>query len=604
MANSSHPGWRRLGRDLFLYRDTCNVYLLRCGEHAVCVDYGTGAWRSRVGELGVRQVTDVLLTHGHRDQCCGLYRGAPQGGGDLAPTVHVPAADAPLLDTAELAGFWDAYQSNGCPPSYAAPRLPVPGAVADVGPDTELALGPARFCAIPTPGHTRGALTYIVTWHGRQLAFCGDAACAGGRLWQPYHLEWDHWTPEGALAAWYGLERLQACHIDVLLPSHGPPVRANPRQCLVRLQGRLMAFVQVKGSVCPGEPSRWLDTEPLASGAARLSPHLYAFGGNGYLLLSDRGDGFVVDPTLPDMPALDALCRELGLERLSAATASHYHLDHCDGFAHLARTRGTAAWLHPRVAEPLVDRDRLDVPWLPADSLRVDRLLPRRGAFRWQEYRFGCRDLAGQTHWHAAFDTVVDGQRVLFSGDNFQPPTRWNGTGGFCAFNRSRFREGFADSARAVLELAPDIVCNGHRCMYRFAGSHYRRIVAWAGRAERAVRALCPSAAWLSDYDVHATRFEPFAVRTRPGRRVELSLTHHNHGPDATALRVTLSPPPGWKAAPARRSGRVPAGRERAHTFTLSIPRSAPAGRHLVAADVELDGQLRAEACVALVDVG
>ena len=104
-----------------------------------------------------------------------------------------------------------------------------------------------------------------------------------------------------------------------------------------------MDLVRVKGSVCPGEPARWLEAEPTASGAARIGPHLYAFGGNGYLLVSDRQDGFVVDPTLPDMEALDALCRELGLERISAATASHYHLDHADGFAHLGRTRGTEA---------------------------------------------------------------------------------------------------------------------------------------------------------------------------------------------------------------------------------------------------------------------
>jgi len=600
MARPASPRWRRLGRDLFLYPDTCNVYLLRSGASALCVDCGTGAWRAHLGALGVSQVTDIVLTHGHRDQVCGLYRDAPAG--DM-PAVHVPSGDAHLLKPDGLASFWDRYQSNGCPSSYAAPRLPVPGAVADVGPDTELVVGGVRFCAIPTPGHTPGALTYLVEWHGRQLAFCGDAAHAGGRLWQPYHLEWDHWTPTGALAAWHGLERLQACHIDLLLPSQGPAVRAAPGAALRRLQDRLMAMIKAKGSVCPGEPARWLDTEPTPSGAARISSHLYAFGGNGYLLLSDRDDGFVIDPTLPDMTALDALCRELGLERISAATASHYHLDHSDGFAHLARTRGTQAWLHPRVAEPLIDRDRLDVPWLPAASLRVDRLLPRRGPFRWQEYRFGSRDLAGQTYWHAAFDTVVDDRHVLFSGDSFQPPTRWNGTGGFCAFNRSRFGEGFAASAKAILDLAPDIVCNGHRGMYHFTRSHYRRIAAWAGRAERAVRDLCPSGAWLADYDVHASRLEPFVMHARPGQRVELSYAHRNHHAAAAQLRLSLALPPGWKAAPAQRSVRVPAGRQRTIRLALAIPRSSVAGRHVIAADVDIDGQLRAEACVALVDV-
>ena len=330
MSSSRNPGWRRLGRDLFLYPDTCNVYLLRCGSCAVCVDFGSGAWRDHLGDLGVSRVTDVVLTHGHRDQVCGLYRKAPNSGGQSAqtpaaqtpavhpPVVHVPAGDAQLLDAAGLATFWDRYQDNGCPSSYAAPRLPVPGAVADVGPDSELLAGGARFCAIPTPGHTTGALTYLVEWQGLQLAFCGDAAHAGGRLWQPYHLEWDHWTPGGALAAWYGLERLQAHPIGLLLPSHGPVVRKGARTCLLRLQDRLMEMIRAKGSVCPGEPAHWLDCEPTPSGAARISPHLYAFGGNGYLVLSDRGDGFVIDPTLPDMAALDALCGQPARQGLRA----------------------------------------------------------------------------------------------------------------------------------------------------------------------------------------------------------------------------------------------------------------------------------------------
>ncbi|MFH1570040.1 MAG: MBL fold metallo-hydrolase [Gemmatimonadota bacterium] len=599
----SGAAWQRLAADLYLYRDTCNVYLLRCAERALCVDFGTGAWVPRLGEIGVRHLDHVVLTHAHRDQCCGLYRGTVPWPAAVVPAVHVPAGDAALLEPAGLERFWAGYQSNGCPPNYAAPRLPVPGALPDLAADTERVLGPARFCAIPTPGHTPGALSYAVAWGGRQVVFCGDAVRAGGRLHQPYHLEWDHWTPGGALAAWYGLERLGACRMDLLLPAHGPVLRTRARQCVRRAQDRLTAFIRAKGSVCPDEPARWLDTEATPSGAGRLSPHLYAFGGNGFLLLSDGGDGFVVDPTLPDMPALEALCGELGLKRLSAATASHYHLDHSDGLDYLRRTRGTRSWLHPQVAEPLVDRDRFDVPWLPPVSVPVDRYLPREGRCRWREYTFQSRALAGQTHWHGALATEVDGARILFSGDNFQPPTRWNGTGGFCAYNGSRFVEGFARSAAAVRELAPDVICNGHRCIYRYAASHYRRIEAWAGRAERAVRDLCPSAPWLADYDCRTRRWEPFVSRVRPGQTVRLALVCTNHGRAAVAVRARAVTPEGWAAGPGMRAARTGPARSRRLVFTIQVPRGAPPGRHLLAADVETDGDLAAEACVALVDV-
>ena len=108
------------------------------------------------------------------------------------------------------------------------------------------------------------------------------------------------------------------------------------------------------------------------------------------------------------------------------------------------------------------DRDQYDVPFLPAESIPADRLLPQEDTFRWNEYHFVIRPFPGQTWWHCAFDARIDSRHVLFSGDNFQLPTRWNGTGGFCAFNGSRFSEGFARSAQTVLDIAPEIICNGH----------------------------------------------------------------------------------------------------------------------------------------------
>lgn len=594
----SSRSWRLVDQDLFLYADTCNVYLLRQGESAVVVDFGSGTWVGALPEIGVRRIEHVVLTHAHRDQCHGLYRGRHPG----CP-VHVPQGDAHLLDAVGLERFWSAYQTAGCPASYAAPRLPVDAVQADLAADTETRFGPVRLCAVATPGHTQGALTYLVEWHGRHLAFCGDAARANGALHEPYHLEWDHWTPSGALQAWHGLERLGYCYFDLLLPSHGPVVARQARACVRQTQQRIMALVRSKGSVCAGERNRWVDLEPLACGASRVLPHLYQFGANSFLLVSDSGDGLVVDPQLADLDRLEPLRQEIGLERVSAGTSSHYHLDHSDGLGLLRDRYGARVWLHPWVAEPIRDRDRYDVPWLPSASVVADRLLPEQGRFRWQEYAFTIRPLPAQTWWHCAFGATVDGQQVLFSGDNFQPPSRWNGTGGFCAYNVGRFREGFAASARAVLDWAPDLICNGHGCVYRFAPSHYRRIVRWAGRAEQAVRALCASASWLAEYDCHATRWEPFVSRARPGQTVELAVVRRNHGRRAEALSVRPVGPPGWDAEPAARRIRVPVGVVRRSGFRLQVAPQAETGRHLVAADVVRDGRPLGEVCVAIVDV-
>lgn len=590
--------WQQIARDCYLAPDTCNVYVLRYGDRALAVDFGTGAWMEQLGDIGVRVLEHVVITHVHRDQICGLYRRGPGGA-----RIHVPAADAHWLDPASLQDFWRRYQTDGCPAAYAAPRLPVPDAEPDLAPDTETRIGPARFCAIATPGHTTGALSYVVAWHGRHLAFCGDAVHAGGTVHQPYHLEWDHWTASGSLAAWYGLERLGNCYYDWLLPAHGPPVSRRPRACVARAATRLLAFIRAKGSVCAGERNRWLDMDPMPCGAFRISPHLYQFGGNSFLLLSDRNAAMVIDPQLADLDSLEPLREALGVDRIAVGTASHYHLDHSDGLNALRRRYGAQVWLHPRVAEPVRDRDRYDLPWLPAESVIADRMLPEDGAFTWCEYELTSHNYPGQTRWHAAICGRVDGLRVLFSGDNYQPPTRWNGTGGFCAFNGSRFQTGFAVSASRALALHPDIVCNGHRCVYRFSRTHYRRILHWTKRAEAAVRNLCPGDSWLMQYDYHAVRFQPFVMRAAPGTTLVLELVVHNHAATALPVAAAVIAPAGWSVTPTEVEGTIPAGHQERWALQVRVPADAASGRHVLAADVSLHGQLAAERCVGLADI-
>ena len=60
--------WTRLDRDLFLYRDSCNVYLLRYGDRGLVIDFGTGAWIDQLGEVGIDALDAVVLTHAHRAQ--------------------------------------------------------------------------------------------------------------------------------------------------------------------------------------------------------------------------------------------------------------------------------------------------------------------------------------------------------------------------------------------------------------------------------------------------------------------------------------------------------------------------------------------------------
>ncbi len=483
---------------LYRFEDSCNVYLLVDGDAAMAIDYGTGAWRAEAEAAGLPAPSELFLTHHHTDQCSGLEAGIPEG-----MTVHAPAGERSFLEPATVAERHAGGFSGGVPESHALLEHGIDGVLYDMQGFSDLYWKCRRVRFMSTPGHSAAALSVIVDVGDRQVVFCGDAAHADATVHQPYHLEWDHWTGSGALAAWEGIERLEKVRIDLLCPSHGPVVRVAPRAMLRALAEKLLAFYHSKGSICAGEADRYVQPTFTGSGARQLLPHLYQFGCNGYLVVSDRGEGLVVDPTLGDMDALDALLAEIGGLRVTASTASHYHLDHVDGAPLLRERHGALLWLHPWVAAPLPHPGAIKAPWLPAVPIVADSLLPEEGEWSWSGYTFRVAPFPGQTWWHCCLQAEIDGRRVFFGGDSFQPTSRWNGTGGYCAFNGSRFEEGFVRSARLMMEWQPEIIATGHGTFYRYSRSHMEQIIAWARRTREAVTALCPHGDLEQDYYLH-----------------------------------------------------------------------------------------------------
>ena len=137
-----------------------------------------------------------------------------------------------------------------------------------------------------------------------------------------------------------------------------------------------------------------------------------------------------------------------------------------------------------------------------------DILLPEWGQFAWNEYLFEISPAPGQTKWHCQFMTSVDGTKVAFIGDSFQPPSRWNGTGGFCAYNNSEFSN-FRLSAETLLKWQPAILCAGHSTYCYFSAPRFRKIMEWSNRAEEAARSIVPDGNLETNY---------YAIDPSPGK--------------------------------------------------------------------------------------
>ena len=87
------PAFTQIAPDIFMWSDTCNVFVVRDGDAAMLIDLGDGSVLDALGEIGVRRVEWVLFTHHHREQC--------QGAGKLAALdakVAVGAAERALFE--------------------------------------------------------------------------------------------------------------------------------------------------------------------------------------------------------------------------------------------------------------------------------------------------------------------------------------------------------------------------------------------------------------------------------------------------------------------------------------------------------------------------
>src|SRR3954469_12887719 len=145
------------------FADTCNVYVLRSGADAILIDFGSGAVLDELDSFGVDRVTDVLVTHHHRDQLQALQRAV-----DAGARVWVPPVERDLIadDRHWLARPIDNDYELLQDRFSLLERVPVAGTVDEYRMHR---YGGFDVYTLPTPGHTVGSVTYLVDVDGRRL---------------------------------------------------------------------------------------------------------------------------------------------------------------------------------------------------------------------------------------------------------------------------------------------------------------------------------------------------------------------------------------------------------------------------------------------------
>jgi glyoxylase-like metal-dependent hydrolase (beta-lactamase superfamily II) len=532
------------------FRDTCNVYVLRSGTEAILVDFGDGDVLDHLDELGVERVTDVLITHHHRDQLGGLRRAVEQG-----IRIWAPPGEVELI-----AGMDERWRRRQVVNDYdlredrfsLLESVPVTGAAAEY---RLRRYGAFDVYTLPTPGHTLGSVTYVVEVDGRRLAFTGDLVHGDGKLWSLAATQWTYSGVEGWGATIVSCHALAAREPHVLLPSHGDAVE-DPAPALARVSERVQGLIDLR------LPWSWNVGERVREPFEQVTPHLLrnrTMFANNYVLLSETGAALLIDfgydvttttavsseraarRTL--LWSLDGLRRNHGVARIEAAVVTHYHDDHVAGLNLLREIEGAQVWAPANVAPVLEQPSRYDLPCLWFDPIPVDRMLALDQPVRWHEHELTIYPLPGHTRYAAAISVEVDGKRVLVTGDQ----QAIDGDRAILNFQyRNRFvPEDFVRSAELYKRIRPDVILGGHWLPLEVTPDLLERLLEDARRTVALHEELLPVEGFGTEG--FGARIEPYRAT---GPTIAFRVSVRNPFARAETASVRLVVPAGWTVSP------------------------------------------------------
>lgn len=607
---------QQISEHLFLWEDTCNVYIVRAGDSAVLIDFGSGAILDHLGEIGVQRVTDVLITHHHRDQTQGLSRAVGAGS-----RIWVPHAEQDLIAQADA--HWQAreiYMNYNMRQDRFSPfaSVEIDGTLLDY--ETRH-FGGFDVTVVPTPGHTIGSISLLAEVDGARVAFTGDLISAPGQVWSMAATQWTYNGAEGVAAGIASLLDLKDRAPDVLLPSHGAAMD-DPPAAIDLLVDRFWRLLQLRGQ---NKRLFLLREHPYVP----VTPHVLwhrASMANSYVLLSDSKKALFFDfgydfitgmsggsdraSRRPWLYTIPALKREYGVERIDVVVPTHFHDDHVAGIELLRRVEGTQVWAAEIFADILAQPDCFDLPCLWYDPVPVDRTLPLETPVIWEEYTFTLHHLPGHTYYAVAISFEANGKRYLVAGDQYQS----NAGLELNYVYQNRFeRADYAGSAALYRRLNPDIILTGHWDPLHVAPGYFDQLDAIGSELQTLHDELLDPSTNLGDagvlvrlspYQVDAVAAEPFDLRA------EIS-NPYAHAADAQ-LQFVL--PDGWHVSDASAPEQpvmlsndmatVRLNAAAAHVITFRIiPSRSPVRRARVGLDLTVGGRRFGQHGEALITV-
>ena len=623
------PVHARIAPDVFVWTDTCNVYVLRDGDAALLIDLGDGSVLEHLGEIGVKRAEWVLFTHHHREQCQGAAKLKGTGVKFAAPEAERELFEKPASFRKMDVSLGDRFTIHGS--SYVRPPIQPIALERAFRTNDTFAWRGHEFTCLDTRGNSPGAMTYFLKRGDRTLAFTGDLMLERARMHTWFDTEWDYGFAAGIKALRTSVARVMEKQPALLLPSHGGVIRSPEKQLreyarkLSRLEKLYVrGYNPEHGSVAYQDK---VSKPTVASNVWRVSPHLFKFKRQNFwpnfsLILSDNGRALLSDCGLLNETflddALEGMRTNFGLKAIDGIIVSHMHGDHFLEAPHIRQKWGAQIWAlsnmvdkmeHPEwfdYAAPIQAYGKKNPDGSPMKGVRVDRAFKPGESFEWEGYKFTIDWMPGQTEFALCLHGMIDGRKVAFTGDNiFGDPddSRQTGHEAMVAHNSAILEEGYIYGAEFLKRLKPDLLMGGHSFVMDRPAKFIERYRKWSYEMRDAFRDLSSESDYRYWFDPFWVRAEPYRARVRRGEATEIQLHLRNFNSRVQKHRVEVHTPIGLVAETPVLEGKLAKSSRGAFPVRLRANANAAPGVHMVAFDVTVDGRRYGERFDVIVNV-
>jgi glyoxylase-like metal-dependent hydrolase (beta-lactamase superfamily II) len=508
----------------------------------------------------------------------------------LLPEPGSPAAlvvpEAEAAHAREPQKFWSLFRQTRFH-DYAQRSTKLPAAPLTVTRTVKdgdtLQFGNIEVRVLATPGPTPGAVSYEIDHEGRRVIATGALILDGGRLPDLYSLQ--DAIPETKTRGYHGyatraglliesLRKVRARKPDALVPIHGPVIH-NPAQAIDSLIARLQELLDSHFSTDAlrwywGEES-WQTRGQIAltrppAGAMPMAPQkpLPAWAisiGNSRLLVSTSGAAFLIDAGYPQiLEKLEELKAEGRFKNLEGIWITHYHDDHTDHAARVAKHYNARVHYTERMHDILANPSRYRMPCLTTHAIPGGSPHTHGDRWQWREFTLAAFYFPGQTLYHGALAVMnTAGEKILFVGDSFTP----SGIDDYCLQNRTFVHkdQGYQACLDVIDSLHDDFwLVNQHvQPMFQYDAARIARMRAELRRREQLLTELTalPDANYAIDESW--ARFYPYAPRAAKGETTQVELRLENHTAKPQTFRAAFHAPAGWDIVSTQTQTTVPA---------------------------------------------